>query len=59
MLVTLHWIISEAGPVHSFPPLLLSEIFALVLVKVPVPSHVAEQEPLIQSPQTQSSVKER
>ena len=58
MLVTVHWIISEAAPLQSFPPLLLSKILVLVLVSVPVPSHVAEQEPLIQSPQTQSTVRE-
>ena len=58
MLVTVHWIISEAGPVQSFPPLLLSKILVLVLVRVPVPSHVAEQELFIQSPQTQSTVRE-
>ena len=55
LLVTVHWIVSEAGPVHSLPPLLASEVLLLVLVRVPVPLHVAEQEPLIQAPQTQST----
>ena len=48
MLVTVHWIVSDEVPVHSLPPLLASEVLVLVLVRVPVPSHVAEQEPLIQ-----------
>ena len=59
VLATVHSIVSEAGPVHSLPPLLLSEVFVLVLVSVPNPSHVAEQAPLIQSPQTQSTESER
>ena len=55
VLVTVHSIVSEAGPVHSLPPLLLSEVLVLVLVSVPIPSHVTEQVPLIQSPQMQST----
>ena len=50
--------VSKAGPVHSLPPLLLSEVFVLVLVRVPVPSHVAEQVPSIQLAQMQSTVSE-
>ena len=52
----MHSIVSEAGPVHSLPPFLLSEVLFLVLVCVPIPSHVAEQVPSIHPPQTQSTV---
>ena len=55
MPVTVHRIVSEAGPVHSLPPLLASVVLDLVLVRVPVPLHVAEQAPLTQPPHAQST----
>ena len=55
MSITVQGIVSERSPVHFSPPW-NGPSLVLVLVRVPAPSHVAEQVPFVHWLQTQSTI---